>query len=297
MRKCQGFGLLLLTAAGLCLALAWPVLAAPAPGPDQATDLAPVKAEFLADGSAVVPGKPFKVGVLFRVAPEFHIYWKNPGDAGLATSVTFEPPAGFTVGDLQWPLPTQFVQPGDIVGYGYEGTLMLIAEVTPPEKLEIGKDVAVRAKVSWLSCRRICMPGKAELSARLPVAKRSEPANAALFAEWTARMPRQSRFLAEISGAVRIALIPEIKIAVPWKTKPEKVEFFPAPPEDVLLDKATINTGEKQTVITFAARRTGPAGPAEFVECLVTYTLPDGARKGFPIGIPLPALSAPPAAK
>ena len=215
----------------------------------------------------------------------------------LRRSVTFEPPAGFTVGDLQWPLPTQFVQPGDIVGYGYEGTLMLIAEVTPPEKLEIGKDV--RGPREGLLAQ---LPQN--LHARQGGIERETPRRKAQRARQRGALRRMDRadaaavpFPCRNSGAVRIALIPEIKIAVPWKTKPEKVEFFPAPPEDVLLDKATINTGEKQTVITFAARRTGPAGPAEFVECLVTYTLPDGARKGFPIGIPLPALSAPPAAK
>ena len=297
MKKGWGFGPRLLTAAGLSLALASPALAAPAHDADRGTDLAPVKAELLADTAAVVPGKPFKLGVLFRVLPEFHIYWKNPGDAGLPTSVTFELPAGFAVGDLQWPLPRQFVQPGDIVGYGYEGTVMLMAEVTPPQNLEIGRDIAVRAKVSWLSCRTICIPGKAESSVQLPVANQSEPFNAALFAEWAARIPRPAPFLPEIGGPVRLALIPQVRIAVTWKTEPEKVELFPVLPEDVLLDKVTINTREKQTVITFAPRRTGVAGPAEVLDCVVAYTLPDGARKGFPARIPLPALIAPPPAK
>jgi thiol:disulfide interchange protein DsbD len=37
-----------------------------------------VKAELLADTTAVVPGKPFTVGVLLKMAPHWHTYWKFP---------------------------------------------------------------------------------------------------------------------------------------------------------------------------------------------------------------------------
>ena len=105
-------------------------------------------------------GAPFKVGVLFRIAPEWHIYWKYPGDAGLATEVKFELPKGFVAGELRWPLPQSFLQPGDVTGYGYSDEVMLTAEVTPPKDLPVGEEFAIRAKASWLSCRDICRPGR-----------------------------------------------------------------------------------------------------------------------------------------
>ena len=129
----------------------WLLIAAagffPAQAARAAADDEPVQAEFFADASAVAAGQPFKVGVLFRIAPEWHIYWKYPGDAGLATEVTFELPKGFAAGELQWPLPQSFVQPGDVAGYGYTGSVMLTAEVTPPKDLPAGEEFAIRAKV------------------------------------------------------------------------------------------------------------------------------------------------------
>ncbi|PYI61412.1 MAG: hypothetical protein DMC59_00565 [Verrucomicrobia bacterium] len=35
-----------------------------------------VREELLADTDAVVPGKPFTVGLLLRMAPAWHTYWK-----------------------------------------------------------------------------------------------------------------------------------------------------------------------------------------------------------------------------
>jgi hypothetical protein len=49
-----------------------------------------VKAELRADVSAVKPGEEFTLGVLLKIKPKWHIYWKYPGDAGLATAVTME---------------------------------------------------------------------------------------------------------------------------------------------------------------------------------------------------------------
>ena len=263
----------------------------------------PVRAELLADASAVAAGQPFKVGVLFRIAPEWHIYWKYPGDAGLPTAVTFEWPEGFAAGELQWPLPQSFTQPGGLAGYGYTGSVMLTAEVTPPKDLPVGKEFAIRAKVSWLGCRDICRPGRAELNAKLAVAARRAPANEALFQDWAARLPQTRK---ELIAAGRLRTVtakaekapssPDMKIAIliAWETKPAKVEFFPAPTEAVLTDKPSVKTSEKRTEIVMTARRTG-VGTADRLECLVVFTLPDGERAGFPIRLKLP-VGIPPAA-
>ena len=71
-----------------------------------------VQAQILADVSTVSPGVPFHVGVLFKVADGWHIYWKNPGDAGLATAVQWQLPDGFSAGPLRWPQPKTSLSPG-----------------------------------------------------------------------------------------------------------------------------------------------------------------------------------------
>ena len=59
-----------------------------------------VRPEFLADTTAIVPGKSFAVGLLLRMAPGWHTYWKFSGDAGLPTELKWKLPPGWKIGDI-----------------------------------------------------------------------------------------------------------------------------------------------------------------------------------------------------
>lgn len=69
----------------------------------------------------------FTIGVHLPIRSGWHVYRKYPGDAGLATSVRWSVPEGFSVSELVWPVPTRFVQAGEIEGIGYE-TMKTLAE-------------------------------------------------------------------------------------------------------------------------------------------------------------------------
>jgi DsbC/DsbD-like thiol-disulfide interchange protein len=73
-----------------------------------------VKPSLLADTSAIVAGKPFTVGLLLRMAPGWHTYWKFSGDAGLPTEIKWTLPPGWKIGEIQWPIPLKTNDPGDI---------------------------------------------------------------------------------------------------------------------------------------------------------------------------------------
>src|SRR5205823_8095887 len=122
-----------------------------------------VRAEILADTTAIVPGRAFNVGVLLAIEPQWHVYWMNPGDSGLPTTMKFDLPPGFAVSEVQYPVPTKFLQPGELIAYGYEGSVLLMAKVTPPKDLVAGGAVSIKALASWLVCQEVCIPGKAEL--------------------------------------------------------------------------------------------------------------------------------------
>src|SRR5262245_42182448 len=65
----------------------------------------PVRPRRLADTNAIVPGKPFTVGLLLRMAPGWHTYWKFSGDAGLPTELKWKLPPGWKIREIQWPIP------------------------------------------------------------------------------------------------------------------------------------------------------------------------------------------------
>src|SRR4051812_15764407 len=87
-----------------------------------------VHASLIADVTAIVPGKPFTVGARLQMVPNWHTYWKFPGDAGIPTEIKWKLPEGWKVGEIQWPIPLRLVEPGDIQIYGYHYEVLLLQE-------------------------------------------------------------------------------------------------------------------------------------------------------------------------
>jgi DsbC/DsbD-like thiol-disulfide interchange protein len=150
-----------------------------------------VEASLVADTTSIVPGKPFRLGLHLKIAPGWHVYWKNPGDSGIATDPGWDLPESFKIGSLQWPLPRRITEPGNIEVYAYKNEMLLVAEVVPPQNLD-GESITFRAKPKWLVCEQICIPGAAELELILPVSREAAPANAGLFAKFAAQLPSTS---------------------------------------------------------------------------------------------------------
>ena len=127
-----------------------------------------VKVNLIPGVTTIEPGKPFWVAVRLEVTPGWHIYWKNPGNSGYATSVTWKLPEGYKAGPLQWPYPEKFEFEG-LVNYGYEGTSYLLTQIAPPKDVKPGTVIALNADVGWLVCKDVCMPGHASASLSMKV--------------------------------------------------------------------------------------------------------------------------------
>ncbi len=172
---------------------------------EKAGDKAPqyVSARMVADVSAILPGRPFHLGVELNVEKDWHVYWKYSGDTGKPTEVHWRLPQGFEPGPLNYPAPHKFVDAGDVVSFGHTGRVLLWSEITPPADLERGKEASLSADVSWLACKTLCVIGGEKVSLHLPVAApagQAKPANAVLFE--TAR--RQAPVPADRAEHVRV---------------------------------------------------------------------------------------------
>lgn len=148
-----------------------------------------VTAKLVPSQNAIVPGQPIEVGLLLQMAPGWHSYWEYGGDAGLPTKISWTLPEGFASGPVQWPAPHLMIEPGDIWTYGYDGSVLLIATIVPPQNISPGKTVTLRAKASWLVCKDMCIPGSAELELKLPVAATAADVNEQLFNEFRSQIP------------------------------------------------------------------------------------------------------------
>ncbi|MDB5944515.1 MAG: thiol:disulfide reductase (thiol:disulfide interchange protein)-like protein, partial [Ramlibacter sp.] len=104
-----------------CLALAALPLLAGAQGFAKSTVVTErVRAELLAHApDGVDPGKTVWVGLQLSHQPKWHTYWKNSGDSGLPTQLTWSLPPGVEAGEISWPVPRK-IPSGPLGNYGYE---------------------------------------------------------------------------------------------------------------------------------------------------------------------------------
>jgi thiol:disulfide interchange protein DsbD len=147
-----------------------------------------VKVELMADTDAIVPGREFLLGARFTIAPGWYIYHKNPGDAGLPTTVDFKLPDGFMATPVMYPDPYRFKQPGDILGFGYKKEVMLLIRVYTPVNPAASGKVDFAAHAEWLACKDKCIMGEKQLALSLPVAAQAHASQKELFGNWMDRI-------------------------------------------------------------------------------------------------------------
>jgi thiol:disulfide interchange protein/DsbC/DsbD-like thiol-disulfide interchange protein len=154
-----------------------------------------VTAELIPESTLVAAGKTTGVILHLHMDPDWHTYWINPGDAGLATTIKWTLPPGWTAGPIQWPTPEKHAM-GPLTTYGYGGDVYLLTTLkSAPDQGAKVIDATIHAHATWLVCQEECIPGKADLNVTLHVAGRNAVLdyksfnNAALFAAARARLP------------------------------------------------------------------------------------------------------------
>src|SRR5213594_3029611 len=208
-----------------------------------------VKAELLADTSAIVPGKAFTVGLLLRMAPGWHTYWKFSGDAGLPTELKWKLPQGFKIGEIRWPIPLKTIDPGDIETYGYENEVLLMQEITPPSKID-ESSVKLSADANWLVCEKICIPGRETLQLELPISTTSQPANTELFARYRRLLPQNWPGAdAATTEWSRAGSDLRLKVASVALANYPAVDFFPLPEQGTVVGHPTVESRNKNQIL------------------------------------------------
>lgn len=143
-------------------------------------------------------GARVRAGVQFRIDPGWHIYWKNPGDSGIATQISWRDAAA---GSLAWPAPRAFSEAdGELVTFGYAGDVLLATRLEPS-----GSHQGIRADVELLACRTSCIPASFTLSAPLAPRADERAELLALFGAHDAALPAAAKTFGATARAERVA--------------------------------------------------------------------------------------------
>ncbi len=213
------------------------------------------------------------VGVELTMADGWHVYWRHPGEAGLATAVDLELPPGAEAGELGWPTPERFDSPGGITSYGYGHRVVLAAPVRG------AGDGGLAAEASWLACRDVCILGEARVAG---------PATSFELAPWLESLPAgDAPFQLRVTGGLgpgQRSATPTVWLQWPG-TAPDDLVFAPDPGDGLRVENVRVRSRGSLVRIDLEATRLG-AGPLE-LPAVVAVGGPDDDRKGYRLTVPL----------
>ncbi|HVA35838.1 MAG TPA: protein-disulfide reductase DsbD domain-containing protein [Stellaceae bacterium] len=276
----------------LATVFAAPARAATASSPWFTTDQGEVR--LIAARPALAGQETQTLGLEFRMAPHWHIYWRSPGDAGYPPHLDWTGSANLAHADVAWPAPQRFSVSGlETMGYTDAVVLPIAARVADP-----AKPLDLTLHLDYLTCSDICVPYQTVLHLALPAG--APPPDgigyAALIDQFAAQVPGDGSKVglklegAAIDGGSRPALLLHVAASPPLASPDAFVEgaasvAFGAPR---LVPGA--QSGESVLRLPLAGGGTGAF--VKLVGRPLTVTLTDGQRAMT--GTITPTLAPPP---
>lgn len=157
----------LLIASLLCLILSTPIAYGSQTEP---VDTGEVVGQVVSSHDVVAPGQDFYVAASTVINDHWHTYWRNPGDSGEPTDISFDLPPELTAGEIVWPLPRP-IPTGPIVNYGFEGSVLFPVPFKVSDNAATGDVLEIKGSVYYLVCYDICVPEEFEFNLPLTVGK------------------------------------------------------------------------------------------------------------------------------
>jgi len=173
------------------------------------------------------PNSEITIATEIKLAPNWHVYWENPGDSGLPVSIEWDAPDGFKFSEIDWPTPHK-ISYDILVNYGYYDNVTLLQTLKIPDILPDGEQI-VTASINMLICNEICIPEKHKISIDLNNLAKPNINNSEYIKNAKAKLPIEisgefSYF--EKDGALNISLALEDSSILDG-AQIDKIDFFP----------------------------------------------------------------------
>jgi DsbC/DsbD-like thiol-disulfide interchange protein len=245
-------------------------------------------AEGLKSSARLIAAGPadgvLQAGVEIKLAEGAITYWRNPGDAGLPPTLSFEGSANLAQARVSFPAPRRLPEVGGGEAFGYDRALILPIDV---EAIDATKPVAIALKLNYAVCEAICVPAEASLRLVLPTSETPPSPFAEAIAKAKEQTPRPVEWaslaadlIATSESAWRLCLAPQAGPKRDLFIEPPEAWWFDIKPDasgTAGTDCFSLNLMQKppDSALPVAARLTitGGQGPIE-----TTIALKAGAK-------------------
>ncbi len=264
----------------LILPLLYISVAGATPVQAQTADTGPhAQIRLVPERTAIKAGETIQIGIEQTIDDNWHTYWRNPGDSGVAPEIDWKTPEGFKTGDIVWPTPHK-IPFGPLTNYGYEERAILLQPLTAPDTLPAGP-ITIDAEVTVLVCADICIPETSTHSFTLNDGTNTD--NSALIEAAKATLPLEQGWPAAYSedrGNFRLSIAP----AQPGAFDDIRIETLALMPEEwgIVENSASVIASIENNVLTIRQKRGDRAlAEVEGVRTLLTYTDQSGDHRGI----------------
>jgi thiol:disulfide interchange protein DsbD len=192
-------------------------------------DVAHLHVQLVAPDKYLFSDAKNDAGLYFKLEPGWHIYWKNAGDSGEPPRVRWTLPDGITASGFQFPAPKRLPL-GPLMDFGYENEVLFPLTIQVAKTAKPGP-VVLHAKVDWLVCREVCIPGKAELETQREVGAVSQPASAEASPDYDIWLKFANKIPGPLPSNAKVVFAPTadgFRLALTTGQRETAAEFFPA---------------------------------------------------------------------
>jgi thiol:disulfide interchange protein len=192
-------------------------------------DLPHVHVQLMTGESGVLAPGLVDAGLYFKLESGWHVYWKNPGDAGQPPKIVWTLPNGVSAAPFKFPAPKRLPL-GPLMDFGYEGEVLFPLLVNVNSSFKPGSTAHLSAKVNWLVCRETCIPEKTNLDLDVPVVGAPPAANAStpLFQRFMALLPKPMPASGQLGF---VATADGFRLTAITGQRETQAQFFPADPD------------------------------------------------------------------
>ena len=206
------------------------------------------KTELLVDAPILKSGDTFWAAVKFTLPKGWHIYWHNPGDSGIPTTIELETSKPFSAGEIQWPTP-QRIEVSGLMNYGYSDEVILSLPIKI-STFNVAPKVGFKVKANWLVCHETCIPESATLSGVIP---QRSPISVAQIAAARSQLPT---VIADHNAATYTAQTDSVTLRIDTTIitgfDPQKTTYFIPQQDGIISNAAPQKTSLDEAQKTFS---------------------------------------------
>ena len=253
-------------------------LIAALPGKAQPADSGLAVVDLISAETSAQAGDTVTLALRLEMKPGWHVYWRQPGDAGLPPKIIWDDTTTASFAEFQWPIPELLpVTPNEIMDYGYSDIVVLPFEATLPS--DASGSYTFSGTADYLICEDFCVPATAPVELSLNIGAPSQGSNAGLIMQWQDKVP------ADFDGEVALNRGDEgwtlsLAPSDPDFFENAEIRFFPYDHHIVHSAAQPVEIGDNGACIALSEATDG-FDTSSAPEGIIIAVASDGSRAGY----------------